>query len=131
MATTLLTDPLRFLRETVNKLEGELNTLANSKMDSPEFSSLLHRYVQASIVLQQLFGKALAGTYKRLNLPSRSDIVALTATLQRIEDKLDRVLGCAPPSGLQPARTRRPPEEAPNPVPAAPKRTRKAVRAGS
>lgn len=131
MAATLLTDPLRLLREAVNKLEGELNTLANRKMDSPEFSSVLHRYVQVSIVLQQLFDKALAGTYKRLNLPSRSDIVELTATLQRIEDKLDRVLGAAAPPGPQPARTRRPPEQAPNPAPAAPKRTRKAVRAGS
>jgi hypothetical protein len=51
--------------------------------------------------------------YKRMDLPSRSEVAALAAALQRVEDKLDQLLP-APTSEViapRPPRTRRPTPE--------------------
>jgi hypothetical protein len=114
MPSSLLTDPFRLWREGVNKLEGDLNALANSGMNSPQFAGVLHRYVRALLGMQQMLEKVLHMTLVKLDLPSRSEIAELTTSLQRIEAKLDRLLPAeaVAPAGPRPARTRRPPEEA-------------------
>jgi hypothetical protein len=142
MPSSLMTDPFRLWREAVNKLEGDLNALANTGMNSPQFAGVSHRYLQGMLGMQQVFEKVLHMTLAKLDLPSRAEIAELTTSLQRIEDKLDRLLPAeaVAPAGPRPARTRRPPEEAgaaspaqpiaePSPRPAARRATHAAAKA--
>lgn len=118
MATTPNLDPFEMWRQALSKLEGEFNSLANKSAASGELTGALSQFGGVSRGMQQAFEKALAGTYKRLNLSSRQEMTALAESLQRIEGKLDELLTAnAPPTrGPGPARTRRPPDEAAAPA---------------
>lgn len=118
MSTSLLPDPLQTLRKAITKLEAGGNALANRAMDSSEFSHALHQMATLSLGMQQTFEKVLGTFLKRVNLPSRAEIVELAEALRRIESKLDRLLPAEvprdPPS--RPARTRLPPDRTPAPA---------------
>ena len=88
--------------------------MANTRMNSPEFAGLLHQYTQATVGMQHMFEKVVRTTLAKLDIPSRSDIAELTASLHRIEDKIDRLLPAEAGAlaSPRPARTRRPPQEA-------------------
>lgn len=129
MTSKLIPDPLHMWREAIGKLEGSVNSLANSAMSSEQFAGAMHQVSKVTVVMQQAFEKALDAHYKRLNLPSRNDVGKLAASLQRMEEKLDRLLPVQAPVGPRPARTRRPsPEAAPDvPEPAQPAAARAAT----
>jgi hypothetical protein len=81
-------------------------------MESQEVMRSLHQFRSVSLGMEQAFEKAIGNYLSKVNLPSRKDIADLAATLQRIEDKLDRVLPApadVPPP--RPPRTRRPPTQ--------------------
>jgi uncharacterized membrane protein YccC len=82
-------------------------------MDSQELMRSVHQLSTVSLGLQQAFEKAIGSYLAKVNLPSRKDVSELAATLQRIEDKLDRLLpaSATAPALPRPARTRRPPPE--------------------
>ncbi len=138
VSPSLLPDPFQMWRDAVAKLEGDVNSLVTGSMDSPEMMRSVHQLSRLSLGAQQAFERAVGACFAKLNLPSRKDITALAAALQRVEDKLDRLLPAAaaespPPS--RPARTRRPPgdvaevsAQAP-PAPAMAPARRKAARA--
>ena len=70
--------------------------------------------VRFSLGMQQMLEKLIDKYLEKANLPSRKEVGELAVSLRRIEDKLDRLLpeeAAAP----RPARTRRPPGEAPAP----------------
>ena len=115
MSTSLLPDPLQTLRKAITKLETGGNALANRAMDSSEFSHALHQLTTLSLGMQQTFEKVLGTFLKRVNLPSRAEIVELAEALRRIESKLDRLLPIEVPSDppSRPARTRLPPDRKP------------------
>jgi hypothetical protein len=118
MSTSLLPDPLQLWRDALTRLEGEVNTLATGSLQSQEMLRALHQFSGASLGLQQLFEKAVAGYLRRANLPSRKDVADLAESLRRIEDKLDRLLPPeAVPAVRRPPRTRRPPGVAAAPAP--------------
>ena len=133
MATSLIPDPFQMWREALTKLEGNVNSLVTGGMDSQELMRSLHQLSNLSLGMQQAFEKAIGGYLARVNLPSRKDVSDLAAALQRVEDKLDRLLpASAAPAAPRPPRTRRPPPEEvavpPTVAAAAPpaKRTRRA-----
>ena len=100
-------------REALTKLESNVNSLVTGSMDSQEVVRSVHQLSTVSLGLQQAFEKAIGSYLAKVNLPSRKDVGELATALQRIEDKLDRLLpasaaAAAPP---RPARTRRPPSE--------------------
>lgn len=138
MASSLFPDPLQLWRDALTKLEGEANSLATGGAKSQEVMRSMHQLSSASQSMQQMVDKAIALYLRRANLPSRQDVKDLSASLQRIEEKLDRLLPQEVPAELpRPARTRRPSSAAaaPQPVatpaaPATPKR-RAAGRAGA
>jgi hypothetical protein len=72
----------------------------------------LHQMSSLSLALRQAVELALDGFYKRLNLPTGREFAEMSATLRRLEDKLDCLLAAqaAPP---RPPRTRKPSAEAP------------------
>lgn len=117
MSTSAMPDPFQFWRDAMTKLEGNVNTMAAGSMESKELMGSLHQLSAVSLGLQQAFEKALGAYFAKINLPSRKDITELAATLQRVEDKLDRLLPAAASApSPRPARTRRPPEAAAQPA---------------
>jgi hypothetical protein len=110
MTSSVNLDPFEMWRQVVTKLEGGMNSLANSGMSSEQFTRAAHQFSQISTGLQQTFENALDGYFKALNLPSRKDIVDLADTLQRLEDKIDLLLPIEVREPLEgrPLRTRQP-----------------------
>lgn len=112
MTSSFTLDPLALLRNAVNRLETSVNAIATDKMQSAQFSQLLARLMKLRVALQHLMGQALARLYARLDIPSRTELAALAAAVQRIEDKVNALLPPAPLLVARPSRTRRAPEPA-------------------
>lgn len=110
MARAPKLDPLALLRTGVNRLEGGANAFATSKMQSDQFSQLLGQWIKVSLGVQHVVGKVLTKLYARLDVPSRTELAALAAAVQRVEDKLSALVPATPSLVPRPARTRRAPE---------------------
>jgi hypothetical protein len=109
MNQSLFIDPLKLWRESFTKLEGAINDMATRRMDTPEFAQALNQFSMASIGMQHVFQKSLDRGFKQLDIPSRKEMASLAAAVQRVEDKLDRLLPPPPAVGApRPPRTRRP-----------------------
>jgi hypothetical protein len=111
-------DPLAMWRQTVDRLEGGVNDFATRNMESEQFSKALALVLRGSLGTRHLFDKNQARLYERIGLPSRSEVQAMTATLRRVEDKLDLLLP-PPAAAHRPARTRRAPDVQAESVPKA------------
>lgn len=99
-------DPLAMWRDAVDRIEGSVNNISTSNMDSEQFSQALAIVLRASLGTQHVFDKNMARLYERMGVPSRSEVQALAAGLRRIEDKLDMLM--PPPTPVhRPSRTRR------------------------
>jgi hypothetical protein len=99
-------DPLQLWRDAVSKLEKSANEHANAQLKSPGVARSLQDAATVSFGLQQAYAKATDAYLRQANLPSRNQVLELAETLQRIEEKLDRLLPAA--AVPRPARTRRP-----------------------
>lgn len=122
-----LPDPLKLCREAITLFENGINALAARNIDSKELGLVIDQYSKFSLGLQHLSQASLECLHKRMDLPSRSEIAVLAASLQRVEDKLDQLLP-APASAVivpRPPRTRRPLAEA-RPLPLKPASKRQA-----
>ncbi len=113
MAKSFLPDPLELLRQVVNRLDGRASEVDPVIKTVQQMSGL-------SLVLRQAVEMAIANAYKRLKLPSSRDFAEVQATLQRLEDKLDRLLAAQAAAA---PRTREPAVEAPAAKAAKPRRT--------
>ena len=112
MARSLIPDPLALMREAINQLEAGVNSLAHRKIaNSQDLAKTLQLLGTVSLGAQRVMEKSLAAFYARLDIPSRTEVAAIGATAQRIEEKLDLLLRATSSSSLaaRPARTRRPP----------------------
>ena len=92
MSTSPFPDPFQLWREALTKLEGNVNSLVTGSMDSQEMMRSVHQLSALSLGMQQAFEKAIGAYFAKVNLPSRKDVTELAAALQRVEDKLDRLL---------------------------------------
>jgi len=134
-------DPFDMWRQAVTKLEESMNTLGTQSLKSGEVNGALLQYSQMSTQMQKVMEVMLGKYLKTVNLPSRKEVMELTQTLQRIEDKLDRLMPASEqPQVPRPARTRRPamvevaaqaaPELTPPVPPATVSKSRRPVGAG-
>jgi hypothetical protein len=106
MASSLFPDPLQMWRDALTKFENDANAMATGSMKSPELMRSLQQATAVSAGMQQAFEKVVEGYLRRANMPSRKEVSELAESLQRIEEKLDRLL---PQEAMpRPARTRRP-----------------------
>ncbi len=105
MNTKQILDPLSMWRETIDRLEGGVNSFTARNMESEQFSQALALVLRASLGSHHVFDKNMARVYERLGLPSRSEVEAIAAGLRRIEDKLDMLLPPLTPVH-RPARTK-------------------------
>jgi hypothetical protein len=102
-------DPFAMWRESLDRFEQSGNAFLTQNMESEQFSKALGAFLNASLGTRHLFDENLAKLYQHADLPSRTEVAALVAAVQRIEDKLDMLLPTTP-STVRPARTRRPPD---------------------
>lgn len=109
-------DPLQLWRDAVSKLEKSANERANAQLKTPGVARSLQDAATLSFGMQQAYAKAVEGYLRQANLPSRRQVQELAETLQRVEEKLDRLLPIT--DAPRPARTRRPAAAA-TPAPAA------------
>lgn len=116
MASSIFPDPLQLWRDAIARLEANANSLAAGSLKSPELVRSLSQATTVSSSMQQGFDKMVDAYLQRANLPSRKQLAELVQALERIEQKLDRLL---PPDAAapRPTRTRRP--SAPVPASAA------------
>jgi len=111
MARSFLPDPLELLRQAVGRLDGRANSSAGRGIEIDTVMKTLQQMSGLSLALRQAVELAMEGAYKRLKLPSAGEFAEMTATLQRLEDKLDRLLAAQAVSTPRPARTRKPAAE--------------------
>ena len=97
-------------RESLDRLEGGVNKVANRNVETEQFAQALGQFSKAWLGLHHVSDKARGRVYEMLDMPSRTEIAALAAAIQRVEDKLDMLLPPAHSLAPRPARTRRPPE---------------------
>ena len=107
MATSIFPDPLQLWRDAITKLEADVNALATGSLKAPDTMRSIHQVTTAGLGMQQVFEKVIEAYLRLANLPSRKDLIEVTESLQRIEQKIDRLLP-ADDAVPRPARTRRP-----------------------
>lgn len=135
-----LLDPFELLRGLAAWLEKGLEQAADRGVRSNVFTRAMHKALGASLLAARLRKQLQDDLFAALNLPTRTDVLALGERLQSLEDRimalsiqLDR-LGSSRPSAQvllplpSPPRTRKPPAAPPvvDAVPVARRKSRKA-----
>lgn len=110
MVLAFIPDPFRLCRELLDRVENGVNELATRHMDSPRVVRAMFGASKVALGARHFSEKTLEALYRRLELPSRSEVETLAAAVRRVEDKLDMLLPASakPPRPARPARTRRP-----------------------
>ena len=113
---------MQLWRDWLTQTERQFNALFNEAMGSEAFARSLGGYLELSAVFQRMLAEGMERYLTVMNMPSRSNVVALGETLRAIEGRLASIEETlqiaaeaadgggrreAPPS--EPARTRRPP----------------------
>jgi hypothetical protein len=140
MTEPKLPDPFALVRDLLSQLEKGVNEYAGPVMKSAGFARGTNSAMAAAMTAKKLAQELSQRYFEALNIPSRSDFLALMDRMQVLEDRminmqgtLDRLAGGANRPALPaPARTRKPPapvvEAAATPVRApapAPRRARR------
>jgi hypothetical protein len=119
MTTPNPADPFSAWREMLAQWEKNANALGNQAMGSDQFAQSMGQVTSLSLAMQQMMGEMMARAQAAANLPTRTDIVAISERLQVIEQTLSRLAAAVerlaagePAPGTstgRPARTRKPP----------------------
>lgn len=113
MTTKPSFDPLEMWRQALGEFETTLNASATRGMQSEEMPRTLHQMTNAMLGMRHLYEQMEEQRAKLLDMPRRRDVAALAEALQRLEEKVDRLLPAPPvPEAAKPTRGRRPPSEA-------------------
>ena len=115
-------DPAAIWRGFLGDLETGFNSFANKAMESEGFSRVMNQAGGASMAAQKALGEAMEKYLTGMNLPSRTQFIAMGERLQGIENQLVEIKamlhqigqsGGAAEDGAagvrKPPRTRRPP----------------------
>jgi len=115
MAEPANLDPFGLWRDMLGQWERGVNSVANQAMGSDEFSRAVHQITSITLRMQQTVGEVLGKSLQTLNLPTRTDVLALGERIGRIEESLARLEASAAAqqnpqdAAPRPARTRQPP----------------------
>lgn len=120
-------DPLRTWREWYQKSEKQWSDTLSGILGNDQFAQTTGKYVQEAMHLHRMFTESMAQYLSALNIPSRTDIIALSDRVGELEDHvaglqvevrhLRRVLaeyegGAADGAPIRPKRTKQPKESA-------------------
>ncbi len=115
-----LPDPFAMWSQWLQQSERQWNQFLNEAMATDEFSQSMGRMMDVYLNFQKQMSEVLGRYFATINIPSRTDVLALGDRLQEIEDRLARIEGAiakvaatqASESGAAPApkpkRTRKP-----------------------
>lgn len=87
----MASDPSAFLREMPGQWEKMANSFGDDTLKSEEFTRSLHGANAAGMAMQAAMGQAIDKALAPTNLPSRSDIVDLSARVGRVEASRARI----------------------------------------
>ena len=120
--TSTSPDPLAAWREWVSQSERQWNAFLNEAMATEAYGQSVGRFMEMYVAMQKSMADAMGRYVTALNLPARSDVLALgdrlgaiESRLAGIEQRLARLSGPAPSADepavdpLRPPRTKRPP----------------------
>jgi hypothetical protein len=105
-------------RDLLRQWEDAGNSLGAGAMKSPEFSKFMNQATSSSAALQRVFADLSAKYLAALNLPTKSDIIAIAERLHAIEKRIeemqltmaeDRSQGPTGRGTVKPTRNRQPP----------------------
>ncbi len=115
--TSPMADPLAVWREWVAQSERQWNAFLNQAMATDQYSQSIGRFMDLYLAMQKSLAETMGRYLAALNVPSRTDLLALGDRLSAIEERLARIessLGRvgpdrSPSAADRPPRTRRPP----------------------
>jgi len=81
-------DPARLWREWYQKSEKSWNDIASQFLGDDRVAKSMGKYVQEALHAQRMFSESMAKWLANLNFPSRSDVLALSDRLGKVEDSL-------------------------------------------
>jgi hypothetical protein len=81
-------DPAAIWRGFLGDLETGFNSFANKAMESEGFSRVMNQAGGASMAAQKALGEAMEKYLTSMNLPSRTQFIAMGERLQGIENQL-------------------------------------------
>lgn len=81
-------DPVRLWREWYQKSEKSWNDAIMQLMGDDRVAKNTGKYVQEAIHAQRMFTETMAKWLANLNFPSRSDVLALSDRIGKLEDTI-------------------------------------------
>lgn len=78
-------------RDWLTQSERQLNAFLNESMSTDAAGRGMGGFVELYAVFQRNFAQAMERYLTMMNIPARTDIVALADTLKSIEDRLSRI----------------------------------------
>lgn len=115
-------DPLAAWREWVSQSERQWNAFLNETMATEAYGQSVGRFMEMYVAMQKTLADAMGRYVTALNLPARTDVLALgdrlgaiETRLAGIEQRLARLASAAPREArseidtLRPPRTKQPP----------------------
>ena len=81
-------DPVRLWREWYQKSEKSWNEGISQLMGDERVAKSTGKYLQEAVHAQRMFTEAMAKWLANLNFPSRSDVLALSDRVGKLEDTI-------------------------------------------
>lgn len=81
-------EPLRLWSEWYQKSEKSWNEAVTNLLGDDRVAKSTGKYLQEALHAQRMFADAMAKYLANLNLPSRSDVLALSDRVGKVEDAL-------------------------------------------
>jgi polyhydroxyalkanoic acid synthase PhaR subunit len=117
-------DPLEMWRNWLSESERQWNGFLNQAMATDEFSQAMGKFMDVYLNMQKSMSEAMSRYLTSMNLPTRTDVLAIGDRLSALEDRFTAVEAAlkktpaaasengtppAPPAPkAKPARTRKP-----------------------
>lgn len=86
--TNMELDPVRLWREWYQKSEKSWNDAVTKVLSDDGFAKSTGKYLQEALHAQRMFAEAMAKWLANLNFPSRSDVLALSDRVGKLEDTI-------------------------------------------
>jgi hypothetical protein len=85
---TINLDPVRLWRDWYQKSEKSWNEALTQIVGDDRFAKTTGKYMQEALHAQRMFTEAMAKWLANLNFPSRSDVLALSDRVGKLEDAI-------------------------------------------
>jgi hypothetical protein len=86
--TNMNLDPVRLWRDWYQKSEKSWNDAITQIVGDEQFAKSAGKYMQEALHAQRMFTETMAKWLANLNFPSRSDVLALSDRVGKLEDAI-------------------------------------------